>query len=183
MSNDGDMEKLTERQLQLLALLDQGAPLKVAAAELGISQARVNQIVRDLKDRLGAQSKFDLVQIYRLHSGVRLTYRKDRYPESGVGLNTSEPNYQDGTTAGEFVFSDVQGFNREAPWQGQIADPPVVPEMLDGPHANVRRLIAMLLLVMLIVMAITFAGVTTLTVTDFWSRFGSISTETRSPAK
>lgn len=175
MSNGDALTKLTERQVQLLALLDQGASLKIAAAKLGISQARVNQLVRDLKDRLGAQSKFDLVQIYREHVGVRPTYTKDGYPESLVRFNPAPSKSEDGTAVGEFVFLDVQSASVETPWEDKIADPPVVPEMLDGPNAKVRRLIAMILLVILIVMAVGFAVVTTITVTELWSKLGSIS--------
>ena len=183
MGSDDRLQRLTPRQLQILDLLDRGAPLKLISAELDISQTRVNQLVRELKERLGAQSKFQLVQIYRECSGVRLACTKDAYPESALPAEGSSANSEPGTTAGEFVFSDVQGFTIEAPWQDQIAEPAVVPEMLDGPQANVRRLIAMVLLMIVIFIAITFAGVTTLTVTDFWSRYGSISEDTHNPAK
>lgn len=183
MGRDDRLARLTPRQMQILDLLDRGAPLKLISAELEISQTRVNQLVRELKERLGAQSKFQLVQIYRECSGVRLAYTKDAYPDSALPVDGSSANSEPGTTAGEFVFSDIQSFTFEAPWQEQIADPAVVPEMLDGPHANVRRLIAMVLLVMMIGMAITFVGVTTLTVTDFWSRYGSISGDTQGPAE
>lgn len=183
MGSDDRLARLTPRQLQILDLLDRGAPLKLIASELDISTTRVNQLVRELKERLRAQSKFQLVQIYRESSGVRLAYTKHAYPESELPVDELSSNLVTGTAVGEFVFSDVQSFTVEAPWQEQMADPRVVPEMLDGPHANLRRLIAMVFLLILIVVAITFLGVATLTVTEFWSNYGSISSETQGPAK
>src|SRR5690606_635061 len=56
---------LTERQTQVLERLGRRLPIKVIAAELAVSESRVNQHVRALKQVFSARDLSDLVARYR----------------------------------------------------------------------------------------------------------------------
>ncbi len=56
---------LTDRQRAVMVRVDRRVPIKVIAQELGVSETRINQHIRALKDIFGAGSLGDLVQCYR----------------------------------------------------------------------------------------------------------------------
>jgi len=58
---------LTPRQREVIERIDRRMPIKLIANELGISPSRVNQHIRALKDRFGAESLAELVEAYRAH--------------------------------------------------------------------------------------------------------------------
>lgn len=64
------MPPLSPRHIQVLELLDRGAPIKIIAAELDLSTSRVNQLIRELKERLAANHRFALVEAYRQMPGL-----------------------------------------------------------------------------------------------------------------
>ena len=56
---------LTERQLFVLERIDRRIPIKVIANDLGVSETRVNQHIRALKDFYKVESLNELVECYR----------------------------------------------------------------------------------------------------------------------
>ena len=56
---------LTDRQRSVMERIDRRVPIKVMAQELGISETRVNQHIRALKDIYGTESLNELVEVYR----------------------------------------------------------------------------------------------------------------------
>ena len=56
---------MTERQLAVMERIDRRLPIKMIAKDLGLSETRVNQHIRALKDILGAESLNELVEAYR----------------------------------------------------------------------------------------------------------------------
>lgn len=57
--------KLTNRQRSVMERIDRRVPIKVIAQEMGVSETRINQHIRALKDVYGASSLNSLVEIYR----------------------------------------------------------------------------------------------------------------------
>lgn len=60
---------LTERQQAVMELIDRRVPIKVIAQDLGVSETRINQHIRALKDIYRAESLNELVEIHRAASG------------------------------------------------------------------------------------------------------------------
>ena len=59
------MRPLTKRQQAVIERIDRRAPIKVIANDLGVSETRINQHIRALKDIYKAESLADLVEAYR----------------------------------------------------------------------------------------------------------------------
>jgi len=77
------MRPLTKRQQAVIERIDRRAPIKVIANDLGVSETRINQHIRALKDIYKAESLADLVE----------AYRKDKVaaePSEGSGLDNWE---------------------------------------------------------------------------------------------
>lgn len=60
---------LTARQRAVMERIDRRIPIKVIALELGVSETRINQHIRALKDIFEAASLFELVENYRIAEG------------------------------------------------------------------------------------------------------------------
>lgn len=153
---------LTERQLAVIERIDRRMPIKVIAQELGVSETRINQHIRTLKDIFNAVSLGELVEKYRAtlpeEEDPEVTEnRKEKNSEapSVKGLNepvyskNQVPGYQligvNGTRVdqGELVMSDVLPLIEQAPWL-RTGEPKVVPGVLDGEHAVLFRLVAII---------------------------------------
>lgn len=134
--------ELTERERAVLSGIDRRLPLKSIAAELGISESRVNQHVRALKERYGVGNLPALLDAWR-DEGIEIiepdscrnsAWRIPQVPDPAVG------GENEGRVApGEFVLSDAALYAIEAPWTVRN-DPRVVPGMLDGDNAVLLRL-------------------------------------------
>ena len=61
----GVASKLTDRQRSVIERIDRRVPIKVIAQEMGVSETRINQHIRALKDIYKAGSLNELVAIYR----------------------------------------------------------------------------------------------------------------------
>lgn len=151
---------LTERQAAVMERVDRRVPIKVIAQELGVSETRINQHIRALKDIYGADNLRDLVDLYRLDQDQTEgeaspeeidedqppevfpkplsedAYRKSQVPSTIFGFDT------DGRDSGASVeFNDATPLIESAPWL-RPGEPKVVPGMLDGEHAVTLRLAA-----------------------------------------
>jgi DNA-binding CsgD family transcriptional regulator len=145
---------MTERQRAVMERIDRRVPIKVIAQELGVSETRINQHIRALKDIFGSESLGDLVECYRatlpdpdinsedptgeasqkdLSEAVytkKQVHGSARYADDAVRVDH-----------GELVMSDVLPLIEQAPWL-RSGEPKVVPGMLDGDNAVLFRLVA-----------------------------------------
>jgi DNA-binding NarL/FixJ family response regulator len=63
--SSGAARRLTDRQRAVLQRIDRRVPIKVIAQELGVSETRINQHIRALKNVYDAGSLGELVENYR----------------------------------------------------------------------------------------------------------------------
>ncbi len=78
-----DPRPLTDRQRDVIERIDRRVPIKVIAQEMGVSETRINQHIRALKDVYEAGSLNELVEKYRA--------TKPKSTEPGSGESNSEP--------------------------------------------------------------------------------------------
>ena len=139
--------KLTERQFFVLERIDRRIPIKVIAGELGVSETRVNQHIRALKDIYTVETLNELVECYREDFGTTdadedsapLSESAFRNPQLGESVTIADWSAR--ADPGEIVMSDVSPMVDIGAWQLE-REPQVVPGVLDGEHAIVLRLIA-----------------------------------------
>lgn len=67
---------LTQRQRSVMERIDRRVPIKVIAQDLGVSETRINQHIRVLKDIYEADNLGDLVECYR--ADIRAKSKKAR---------------------------------------------------------------------------------------------------------
>ncbi|MEM9130547.1 MAG: hypothetical protein AAGA97_12585 [Pseudomonadota bacterium] len=140
--------------------IDRRAPIKVIAQDLGVSETRINQHIRALKDIYQAENLADLVECYRAENAAlesqansKKTKEKESLEEKGKAFSEavySKSQVPDrglivdqkvGIDPGELVMSDVFPMVDQAPWLGS-GEPRIVPRVLDGEHAVWFRLVA-----------------------------------------
>ena len=157
---------LTERQQDVLVRIDRRMPIKQIAGELDVSESRINQHIRALKDTYSVENLKDLVDSYRAEgpetafdSSEPAPYRKPASINSEVPQPAEMDEPEVRVAPGEFVLSDVAPLAIEAPWTVRN-EPRVVPGVLDGDHAVLYRLaviiglaLAFIVLVILVVTA------------------------------
>jgi len=158
--SSGAARRLTDRQQAVMERIDRRVPIKVIALELGVSETRVNQHIRALKDIYEAASLGELVENYRatlapeedagaaavpeaveapdpqgpLQPFSETAYNKNQVnPAAGPGLFPVRDD------PGTLVMSDAMPLIDQAPWL-RPGEPRVVPGVLDGEHAVLFRL-------------------------------------------
>lgn len=159
----GAARRLTDRQQAVMERIDRRVPIKVIAQELGVSETRINQHIRALKDIYEAGSLGDLVENYRAtlppappeageDEGFLSGFPRET-TDTGSGGPFSETAYtkkQIPQTAlfadqlvrddpGRLVMSDAMPLLEQAPWL-RPGEPRVVPGVLDGENAVLFRL-------------------------------------------
>lgn len=133
---------LSARERAVVEGVDRRLPLKAIAAELGISESRVNQHIRALKERYRVNNLPDLVTAWR-NDDVEFIGEEDcrnsawRIPQVTGDHFRGETGSR--VAPGEFVLADAAPLAIEAPWTTRI-EPRVVPGMLDGDNAVLMRL-------------------------------------------
>lgn len=150
--------RLTDRQRSVMERIDRRVPIKVIAAELGVSETRVNQHIRALKDFYEAASLGDLVENYRAakaaetgeslsnagpsdspDEGLPSPYSETAYTNSQVNFAADPADLGGRDDPGRLFFSDAMPLTQQAPWL-RSGEPKVVPGVLDGEHAVLLRL-------------------------------------------
>lgn len=116
---------LTERQQAVMERIDRRVPIKVIAQEMGVSETRVNQHIRALKDIFGAENLGDLVESYRASQPDSEGDQPGRTPTEEVQSDRDEPT--DGRARAEEnpgdQFADaakVKGFSENPYRKSQI---------------------------------------------------------------
>jgi DNA-binding CsgD family transcriptional regulator len=165
---------LTDRERAVLDGVDRRLPLKAVAAELGISESRVNQHIRALKERYSVNNLPDLVTAWRTQDPENPS--EDRYRNSAwripqVPDEDVRGEARSRVAPGEFVLADAAPLAIEAPWIARI-EPRVVPGMLDGDNAVLLRLALIIGLALGLVAAIVLVVTASLSLSaalDGWA--------------
>lgn len=159
MSDSGQAE-ITERQLEVLERVVQRKPYKLIADELEISETRVKQHVRALKDRLGANSMSDLVAHFHTIAPPS-PFTIGEGPKMEVPLPPVDTAEMPAADPGAIEFADSMPMELMAPWHS-LEQPRIVPQTLDGENAASRRLLTIVGIVIgllaTIVLALTTAN-------------------------
>lgn len=154
----GAAKRLTDRQRAVMERIDRRVPIKVIANELGVSETRINQHIRALKDFYEAASLGELVENYRLTRSPeaaaaasandpgeatdavsREAFSEPAYTNSQINGTTDPADFGDRDDPGHLVLSDAMPLMQQAPWL-QAGEPRVVPGVLDGEHAVLMRM-------------------------------------------
>ena len=154
------MRPLTERQAAVMERVDRRVPIKVIAQELGVSETRINQHIRALKDIYGADNLRDLVDLYRLTNGSEEPNQTEDNVHTFQDVEDLDNPLSEGAYNIPQVPATVFGFDmgdRDNPAHVELSDaapliervpwlrpgePKVVPGLLDGEHAIMLRLAA-----------------------------------------
>lgn len=157
--------RLTEKQRAVLERVDRRVPIKVIANELGVSESRINQHIRALKDIFGVESLGELIERARDCDETPLQaaetpYRKPAYTKPHLADSPESRHNEDRVAPGEFVLADAVPFAIEAPWKASH-EPQVVPGVLDGENAVLFRLAVIVglafAIIVLVILAVTAA--------------------------
>lgn len=169
--------KLTKRQFAVLERIARRVPIKVIAQELGVSETRINQHIRALKDFYEVDSLNELVECYRVEFGeVESGGEQDDDPhEEALSDSAYRKNQIEGVgpdeaigarvDPGEIVLSDVMPLGGLAPWQ-VANEPRVVPGMLDGDNAVLIRFAAIIAIAFGILAAVVLVVTASVTLSD-----------------
>ncbi|MGB7408273.1 MAG: LuxR C-terminal-related transcriptional regulator [Pontixanthobacter sp.] len=189
MTTPRSSAKLTERQTEVLERIDRRVPIKVIAGDMGVSEARINQHIRALKDKFEVESMNELVDCYRAmepqsendekreKTGAADPYRKPIYTNSQLPDEPIFPDQGSRNGPGNVVFSDAHHVLIDAPWAG-LSEPVVVPPILDGENAVLGRMLAMIAIAFGIVAAIVLVVSAAVTMSDVLEGKAAIEAET-----
>jgi hypothetical protein len=150
--------RLTDRQRSVMERIDRRVPIKVIAQELGVSETRINQHIRALKDVYEAYSLGELVENHRAtlmpqipeepeqiplgiapDTGLTKPFSEAAYTKTQVNPADDLPELGPRDDPGQLVLSDAMPLIDQVPWLRR-GEPRVVPGVLDGEHAVLMRL-------------------------------------------
>lgn len=154
----GAVRRLTDRQRAVMERIDRRVPIKVIASELGVSETRINQHIRALKDFYSAGSLGELVENYRAtivpeapedvapaapaenpDEALLRVFSEPAYTKTQINQLADLPEFGGRDDPGHLVLSDAMPLIEQAPWL-KPGEPRVVPGVLDGEHAVLLRL-------------------------------------------
>lgn len=154
----GAAKRLTDRQSAVMERIDRRVPIKVIASELGVSETRINQHIRALKDFYAASSLGELVENYRAtltpeaaeastqndlghgaDADLLKPFSESAYINSQINLIADPVDFGGRDDPGRLVLSDAMPLIEQAPWL-KPGEPRVVPGVLDGENAVLLRL-------------------------------------------
>jgi DNA-binding CsgD family transcriptional regulator len=156
--SSGAARRLTDRQRAVMERIDRRVPIKVIAQDLGVSETRINQHIRALKDVYDAASLGELVENYRAtlppetprepleeplgtraDEALLKPFSEPTYTKSQINPATDLADLDVRDDPGRLVLSDATPMFVQAPWLRPV-EPRVVPGVLDGEHAVLFRL-------------------------------------------
>ena len=150
---------MTERQRAVMVRIDRRVPIKIIAQEMGVSETRINQHIRALKDIYNAASLGELVEQYRASlpaksatasgktdakqgpDGESKGFSESSYSKNQVPKTPGRDQKGSRVDQGELVMRDGSPLLEQAPWL-RPGEPKVVPGVFDGEHAILFRLAA-----------------------------------------
>ncbi len=176
--------QLTERQGAVMERIDRRVPIKVIAQDLGVSETRINQHIRALKDIYEVESLNELVETYRAtRRAAGQIVSETSTAEENAGKPKSQPLSEPVYTksqlqssaessenvsrddTGQLVLNDALPMFVEAPWL-RPDEPKVVPGVLDGEHAVLFRFAAIVGIAFGILAAVVLTVTAALTVSE-----------------
>jgi len=184
--------RLTERQRAVMERIDRRVPIKVIAQDLGVSETRINQHIRALKDVYEAASLGDLVENYRAtlepseasdaagegSASVASVYpfSESAYTKSQIhpALDLADRGFRD--DPGHLVMSDAMPLTEQVLWL-RPGEPRVVPGVLDGEHAILFRLGAIVAIASGILAAVVLTVTAAVTLSDATEGKATVSVE------
>jgi DNA-binding CsgD family transcriptional regulator len=175
---------LTDRQRDVLERIDRRVPIKVIAAEMGVSDTRINQHIRALKDKFEVESMGELVDLFRASPDYdpgpedpsEDPYRNSEYRKSELPDEPIFPDQRRRDDPGDLVLADSHHVLIDAPWIG-TKEPAVVSPLLDGDNAVLYRSAAMIGITFAIVAAIILVVSAAVTVSEVLDGKASINME------
>lgn len=192
----GAARRLTDRQRAVMERIDRRVPIKVIAAELGVSETRINQHIRALKDVYDAGSLGELVENFRAtlapeapeqptsdtpaetpDEALLKVFSEAAYIKSQVNGPADLPDFGGRDDPGQLVLSDAMPLMEQAPWL-RPEEPKVVPGVLDGEHAVLFRLGAIIGIASGVLAAVILAVTAAMTLsaaTDGKANYSAIS--------
>jgi len=192
----GAARRLTDRQRAVMERIDRRVPIKVIALELGVSETRINQHIRALKDVYDAASLGELVENYRASRGpdpaetpsdlqegqVANTALLNPFPEAAYTISqinaAADPVDSEGRDdPGRLVLGDAMPLIEQAPWL-RPGEPRVVPRVLDGEHAVLLRLGAIVGIAVGILASVILAITAAMTLSEATDGKATYSVET-----
>ncbi len=154
----GAARRLTDRQRAVMERIDRRVPIKVIAMELGVSETRINQHIRALKDFYAAGNLGELVENYRATLAPETPeqlpdstpgnapdtaslnpFSEAAYTKTQINPAADPADFRERDDPGRLVLSDAMPLIEQAPWL-RPGEPKVVPGVLDGEHAVLFRL-------------------------------------------
>lgn len=154
----GAARRLTDRQRAVMERIDRRVPIKVIAMELGVSETRINQHIRALKDFYAAGNLGELVENYRAtlapdpageardtaptdapDAASLNPFSEAAYTKTQINPAADPADFGERDDPGRLVLSDAMPLIEQAPWL-RPGEPKVVPGVLDGEHAVLFRL-------------------------------------------
>ena len=203
--SSGAARRLTDRQKAVMERIDRRVPIKVIAQELAVSETRINQHIRALKDFYAAGSLGELVENYRATlpqpppgaepdeapreqslEGVAATAGLQAFSEVAytkkqiIGpAGFDDPLLRE--DPGQLVMSDAMPLLDQAPWL-RPGEPRVVPGVLDGEHAVLFRLGAIVGIASGILAAVVLTVTAAKTLSDATAGKATISVEQQAVA-
>ncbi len=155
--------RLTDKQRAVLERVDRRMPIKVIAAEMEVSESRINQHIRALKDIYGVESLGELID--RAREAEEAPCRKPAYTNSHLPKPGDAGDKEGRVAPGEFELADVAPFAIEAPWKTSH-EPRVVPGVLDGENAVLFRLAVIVGLAFGIIVVVILAVTAALSISE-----------------
>lgn len=203
--SSGAARRLTDRQQAVMERIDRRVPIKVIAQELGVSETRINQHIRALKDFYDAGSLGELVENYRatlpsprVDADLGAVAEGDplKVPADADSLKVfsqaaytkkqiigadgfADPSLRD--DPGQLVMSDAMPLLDQAPWL-RPGEPRVVPGVLDGEHAVLFRLGAIVGIASGILAAVVLTVTAAVSLTEATQGKAAISVDQRAIA-
>lgn len=175
---------LSDRERAVLDGIDRRLPLKAIAAEQGISESRINQHVRALKERFGVNNLSDLVDAWRAgEEGAPAggDYRNPAWRNPQIPHPPIDGESGSRVAPGEFVLADAALYAIEAPWSVETG-PRVVPGMLDGDNAVLVRLAVIIGIAFGLVAAIVLVVTASLSLSAMLEGTATVPEPTSDPA-
>jgi hypothetical protein len=196
----GAVKRLTDRQRAVMERIDRRVPIKVIASELGVSETRINQHIRALKDFYDAASLGELVENYRAtlepdaveasrqndlakgaDAGLLGPYSESAYINSQINPAANSSDLGGRDDPGQLVLSDAMPLTEQAPWL-RPPEPKVVPGALDGEHAVLLRLGAIIGIASGILASVILAITAAMTLSAATEGKAYLSVETKAAA-
>ena len=175
---------LTERQKAVMERIDRRIPIKMIARDLELSETRINQHIRALKNAYSVSSLGDLVDAYREEranfsdeEGAEKIDEKEEvepklkplskpvYRKSQISFEQTMTDIPNRNDPGELVMSDVLPIEDQAPWL-KPGEPRVVPRVLDGEYAVLFRLLAIVGIAFGVLAAVVLAVTSAITISN-----------------